>query len=247
MVTLTGTGFVSGCTVTIGGTPAILGSVTATAITITTAGGRAGLADVTVTNPDRQSETIAGGFDYLAAPPVVAAINVHGSPQAGGGLLLFAGTGLDNTVSVAFGGAPATNLVHNPTPGTLEVTIPPSPLGPTTDAFVDLVLTNGDGQTTTVPGFHYGNPPRSTGFSPATGSLGTVMVIDGVDFTADATGLRAGLQVSFNGTLAAITARSPTQITVTVPKLNPGVYEVIITNFDGQFTVAPGSFTVPGP
>jgi IPT/TIG domain len=178
---------------------------------------------------------------------VVAAINVHGSPQAGGGLLLFAGTGLDNTVSVTFGGGPATNLVHNPVPGTLQVTIPPSPLGPTADGFVDLVLTNGDGQTTTWPGFHYGNPPSATGFTPTIGAKGTVMVIDGVDFTADATGTRAGLQVSLGGNLGTITQKSPTQITVTVPKLNPGIYQVIVTNFDSQYSIAPGTFTVPGP
>jgi hypothetical protein len=246
-VTISGTGFVTGVSVTIGGTPAIVGSVTATSITVTTAGGPAGPADLVVTNPDLQSEKLAGGFTYLAAPPVVNAINVHGSPQAGGGLLLFAGTGLGGTVSVTFGGAPATNLVHDPTPGTLMVTIPPCPAGPTADVFVDLVLTNVDGQTTTWPGFHYGNPPAPSGFTPSTGPKGTVMVLSGADFTADATGVRAGLQISFGGTLGTITQKSPTQITVTVPKLNPGTYQVIVTNFDGQFAVAPGTFTVPGP
>ncbi|HEY6100767.1 MAG TPA: IPT/TIG domain-containing protein [Anaeromyxobacter sp.] len=91
VVTLTGTGFVTGSTVTIGGTAAIMGAVTATRITVTTPGGPAGPANVTVTNPDRQSTTLVGGFTYLAAPPVVTAINVRGSPQAGGGLMLLVG------------------------------------------------------------------------------------------------------------------------------------------------------------
>jgi hypothetical protein len=68
-----------------------------------------------------------------------------------------------------------------------------------------------------------------------------------VDFTADTTGPHAGLQAAFGGTLALIVQKSATQITVTVPKLNAGVYQVVVTNFDGQFAVSPGAFTVPGP
>lgn len=247
VVTVSGSGFVMGSTVLIGGTAAIVGAVTATGITATTPGGPAGPADVTVTNPDRQSATLPGGFTYLAPPPVVTATNVRGSPQAGGGLLLFAGTGLQNTVSVSFGGAPATGLTYDPQTGTLLVTIPPSPLGPTADVFVDLVLTNADGQSATWPGFHYGNPPSPSGFTPAGGLSGTAVVISGADFSADATGPRAGLQVSFGGALAVIDQKSPTQITVTAPKLNAGVYPVIVTNFDGQYAIAPGIFSVTGP
>ena len=45
--------------------------------------GAAGPVDVTVVNFDRQASTLAGGFTYVAPPPVVTAINVRGSPQAG--------------------------------------------------------------------------------------------------------------------------------------------------------------------
>jgi hypothetical protein len=202
---------------------------------------------VTVRNPDGQSETLGGAFTYLGAPPVVSAINVHGSPQAGGGLLLFAGTGLDATVSVTFGSAAATGLRYDPVQHTLLVTIPASPLGPSADGFVDLVLTNGDGQTATVPGFHYGNPPAATAFTPGAGAKGDTVTITGTDFSADPTGPRAGLQVSIGGVLAAISQKSATQLTVTVPKLNPGSHPVVVVNFDGQYSVAPGAFTISGP
>jgi hypothetical protein len=247
LVTVTGSGFVTGSTVLIGGTAAIAGAITATRITVTTPGGPAGPADVTVTNPDRQSATLPGGFTYVAPPPVVTATNVRGSPQAGGGLLLFAGSGLASTVSVSFGGAAATGLTHDPRTGTLLVTIPPSPSGPTADVFVDLVLTSADGQTATWPGFHYGNTPRPTSFTPASGATGTAVVISGADFSADATGPRAGMEVSFGGALATIDQKSSAQITVTAPKLNAGVYPVIVVNFDGQYAVAPGTFSVTVP
>jgi len=248
LVTISGTGFTSGASVTIGGVAGLsVVVVSGTTITAITPGGVAGPVDVTVSNFDRQVSTLVGGFAYVAPPPVVTAINVRGSPQAGGGLLLFAGSGLGNTVSVTFGGAPATGLAFDPVRGTLTVTVPPSPLGPTADGFVDLVLTNLDGQATTRANFHYGNPPAPTGFTPDTGAKGAPLVISGSDFSADTTGLRVGLQVSFGGTFAVVTAKSATQITVTIPKLNPGVYQVLVTNFDSQFAVSPGSFTAPGP
>jgi IPT/TIG domain-containing protein len=246
-VTITGTGFASGATVSFGGVDGLGPSVTATTITVTTPGGAAGPIDVKVTNFDRQQTTLAGGFTYVAPPPVVTAVNVRGSPQAGGGLLLFAGGGLGNTVSVTFGGVPATGLTFDPLRGTLTVTVPASPLGPTADGFVDLVLTNLDGQATTWPGFHYGNPPQALSFTPTTGQKGDTVVITGVDFTADASGPRSGLQVQFGGTPAVIIAKSATEISVTVPKLNPGSYPLVVVNFDSQFSVAPGTFFLPGP
>jgi hypothetical protein len=71
-VTLTGTDFVSGATVTIGG--AACTSVTfvnATSITAVTPAGTVGARDVVITNPDAQSDTLVGGFTYLSDDPVV--------------------------------------------------------------------------------------------------------------------------------------------------------------------------------
>ena len=64
-VTITGTDFVNGGTVTLGGAAATnvtFGS--ATSLTATTPSGSAGTADVVVTNPDTQTGTQAGGFTY---------------------------------------------------------------------------------------------------------------------------------------------------------------------------------------
>jgi hypothetical protein len=246
-VVVNGNNFVAGSTVTIGGVAAPVGAITATTIAITTPTGVAGPAAVVVTNPDRQSATLVGGYTYIAPAPVVAAINVHGAPQAGGSLLLLAGSGLINAASVTFGGVPAAGLTYDPLRNAITVVVPPSPAGPTADVFVPIVVTNLDGQFTTVPSFHYGNPPAPTGFTPNTGPKGNPLVISGTDFTADTAGQRVGLQVAFGGVPAVITAKSATQIDVTIPKLNPGVYQVIVTNFDGQFAVSPGTFTAPGP
>jgi hypothetical protein len=66
-VVLTGTDFVTGATVTVGGTAATGVSVTsATAIAFTTPAHAAGAVDVVVRNPDGQTDTLAGAFTYVA-------------------------------------------------------------------------------------------------------------------------------------------------------------------------------------
>ena len=67
-VTITGTTFASGATVTFGGVPATnVVVVNSTTITATTPAGNAGGAAVTVTNPGGQTGSLANGFTYNAA------------------------------------------------------------------------------------------------------------------------------------------------------------------------------------
>src|SRR5205085_8883013 len=72
-VTITGTNFVSGATVTIGGTAATGVAVNNSAtITVITPAHVAGTTNVVVTNPDNQLATLASGFTYQAPPPAPA-------------------------------------------------------------------------------------------------------------------------------------------------------------------------------
>ena len=66
-VTITGTNFAAGATVTIGGAAATVSSVAATSIAATTPPGTAGAANVVVTNPNGGgTATLTGGFTYSA-------------------------------------------------------------------------------------------------------------------------------------------------------------------------------------
>lgn len=70
-VTITGTGFVNGAVPTIGGVavdPANMTFVNATTLTAIVPAHAAGAVDVTVTNPDGQSHTLAGSFRYTVEP-----------------------------------------------------------------------------------------------------------------------------------------------------------------------------------
>ena len=70
--TITGTGFVTGATVTVGGSACTgVSVVSATSITCSTPAGVAGAKDVVVTNVDTQTVTSAGAFTYTA--PVFSA------------------------------------------------------------------------------------------------------------------------------------------------------------------------------
>jgi hypothetical protein len=64
-VTIFGTGFQSGVTVSIGGIPAIITSGTPNSITTTTPSGSSGAKNVVVTNPDTQTGTLNLGFTYI--------------------------------------------------------------------------------------------------------------------------------------------------------------------------------------
>jgi hypothetical protein len=65
-ITITGTGFVAGASVTLGGTAASGVVSNSTTITATTPAHTAGTVDVAVTNPDGQSGSKAGAFTYNA-------------------------------------------------------------------------------------------------------------------------------------------------------------------------------------
>jgi len=73
-VTITGTGFTTGASVSIGGgAPTSVVVVSATTITANTGAHAAGLVDVVVTNPDMQTGTRVSGFQFVTPfEPVVA-------------------------------------------------------------------------------------------------------------------------------------------------------------------------------
>jgi hypothetical protein len=77
-VGISGTGFLAGATVTFGGTAATnIAIVSSTSITATTPAHSAGTADITVTNTDGQTGTLAGGYSYVS-PTTVVRVNAGG-------------------------------------------------------------------------------------------------------------------------------------------------------------------------
>ena len=114
-VTLTGTNFAAGATVTIGGTAATsVVVVSATSITAMTPAGAAGARDVRVTLSGGQAATRTGGFTYTAPTtpsPTLTAVSPVSGPAAGGTAVTLTGTNFAAGTTVTVGGAAATSVV----------------------------------------------------------------------------------------------------------------------------------------
>jgi len=104
LITLTGTNFYAGATVTVGGSAA--GSVTvvgATALTCWTPAGAAGSAAVVVTNLDARTAQLATGFSYSAGP-LISTLSAASGPTTGGTLITITGSGFIAGSTVSLGG-----------------------------------------------------------------------------------------------------------------------------------------------
>lgn len=155
VVTISGSGFVSGATVTFGGVAATnVNVMSSTTITATTPLGPATqqlVVDVMVTNPDGTSTTLSRGFSYTVPPLAVSTISPPVSSTAGGTLVTISGTGFTTALnsSVTFGGAPSSNVtVINAV--TMQATAPAHATGT-----VDIVVTVGNNSVTKTGAFTY--------------------------------------------------------------------------------------------
>jgi hypothetical protein len=110
-VTITGTNFAAGATVTFGGAAATnVVVVSGTQITATTPAGTAGAVTVTVTNPGAQSGSLTNGYTYVVVPKVTG-VSPNNGTTAGGTAVTITGTNFAAGATVTFGGTAATNVV----------------------------------------------------------------------------------------------------------------------------------------
>jgi hypothetical protein len=239
-ITIAGTGFVAGATVTIGGNAATGVSVAgSTSVTATTPAHAAGAVDIVVTNPDGQSSTLANAFTYVAAPTVTG-VTPNSGPPAGGVQVTITGTGFTAVPTVTFDGSAATGVAF--VSSTQVVATAPAHAA----GAVAVTVTNPDGQSGVLPnGFTYAAlpAPQPTSVSPASGRAagGYTVTITGTGFVANAT-------VTFGGTAATNVAfASATTITATVPAHDAGAVAVVVTNPDGQSGTLANGFTYVAP
>lgn len=127
-ITITGTNFASGATVTVGGTAAThVQVVSGTRITARTPAHAAGTVAVRVENSDGQRASRSNAFTYRVAP-TLSSITPSSGPVAGGTLVTITGTGFSDDMDVEFAGKDATSVnVVNST--TLTAVTPPNGAG----------------------------------------------------------------------------------------------------------------------
>ncbi len=236
-VTITGTNFVAGATVTLGGSAATGVTVaSSTTITATTPAHAAGAVAVVVINLDAQSGTLPSGFTYVAPAPTVSGVAPVSGPVAGGTPITITGANFVAGATVTLGGSAATGVTVL-TSTTMSATTPAHAAGA-----VAIVVTNPDTQTGTLPGgFTYNTAPAPTvtSVAPTSGSTagGTAITVTGTNFAAGAT-------LTLGGTPATgVAVVTGTTITATAPAHTAGAVAVTVTNADAQSGSLPSGYT----
>jgi hypothetical protein len=235
-ITLTGTNFLSGATVTFGGAAAASAVVaSATQITVNTPPHAQGNVNIVVTNPDGQSGTLASGFAFTGPAPILTSVSPTSGPTTGGTAVTLTGQNFAPGATVSFGGAAATSVVA--VSGTqITAHTPPHAQGN-----VNITVTNPDGQSATLAsGFAFvALAPTVASVSPTTGRTtgGTHVTLTGTNFLPGAT-VRFG-----SATAASVVVVSATQITANTPPHKQGSVNITVINTDGQTGTRASAFT----
>lgn len=239
VVTVAGSGFLAGATISFGGAAGTVLAVSGASLTARTPPGTAGPASVTVTNPDGRSSTLAGGFLYTRVL-VLSGIVPERGPVSGGTSVTL--TGLDfvagSTLTI---GTAAASVISVLSTTTLTATTAAGVLGP-----ASVTVTNPDGQEAMLEtGFTLVGPaPSIASVSPSGGPPwgGAPVTIAGADFAG-------GAAVSFGGAASpSVAVVSTTQVVAVSPPGAPGTtVAVTVTNLDGSSASAAGAHAYAAP
>ena len=240
-ITISGTDFGDGASVSVGNLPATQIVVKSTTlITARTPAGN-GVAGVTVTTPGGHSApSAAAEFSYAPAPsPTVTSVNPDTAPLSGIGPVTIIGSGFDATAAVYFGSvrASAVTVVSDTK---ITATAPVAVVAGT--VAVKVVTANGASAAVSADEFTYVAPPKVTSLDPNAGAAA-----GGTRITITGSGFLGANFVKFGGTTAdsytvvstsEIVAYSPggsstVSVTVTTP------YGASTTGNNDQFTYLP--------
>lgn len=233
-ITLTGTGFIAGTTVTIGGNACTaVNVVSTTELTCLTPGGDLGVQDVVLTT-SQGAVTEPGGFTYVGVP-TIATVSPDGGPLAGGTSITLSGTGFVAGSTVTVGGAPCTPVVVT---SSVELSCT-SPSG--AEGAVDVVVSTPAGTATADDAFTYSAVPSVTTIAPSGGPTA-----GGTEITISGDGFLPGTTVDVGGNACtSVVVVSLTEITCTTPAGTSGPQDVVVTSTEGPGTT-PGGFLYAG-
>jgi Domain of unknown function (DUF1929)/IPT/TIG domain/Glyoxal oxidase N-terminus len=214
VVSITGTGFLAGATVSLG-TPATGVTVmNSTSITATTPAHSAGTVNVIVTNSDTQSGTLTQGFTFTAVSnptPTLTGISPASGTAAGGTAVTITGTGFLAGATVIMGGTPATGVTVVNSTSITAIT-------PAHDAgTVDVVVSNTEQHAGTLPNGYTYTAIASMGLGVPSGSSSSATVVAGQTATYTLSIGGAGL----SGTASLSCTGSPTGANCSVPASEP--------------------------
>lgn len=233
-ITISGSGFVPGMSVSLGGIPATdVVFVNATTLTAVTPGSTFnGTVDVAATTPGGNASAPFNGYTYLLPAPQIEMLDQTYGIETGGTAVTIIGANFQAGATVRFGGAAATSVaVENAT--TLTAMTPAHAQG-----IVDVTVTNSDNQAVTLANAYTytGLPPVITAVDPAFGPTtgGTAITVTGSGFTT-------GAVVTLGGVAAtSINVVNATTITAVTAPHAGGTVAAMVTNPNG----APGRLSL---
>ena len=233
-ITVTGGGFRSGSTVSLGRAVATdVVVVDQSTITAVTPAGKKGPVDVTVNAPDGARVTLVGGFTYVEPPRLQRITPTTSGPATGGTTVTITGRNFTPDATVAFGGSLAAQVrVLNP--GTISAVTPAGVPGP-----VDVVVTTPGGADTLARAFTYVLDLHLVSVSPTAGPRA-----GGMPITLTGSGFVPGSTVALGRALASsVIVVDQSTITAVTPPGKEGPTDVTVVAPDGTRSTLPNGFT----
>ncbi len=232
-VTINGSGFLPGATVTIGSAATTVDVLSETELTAVTSASAPGPAEVVVSD---SKGTSSGGptFTY-APPPTVTEVSPTEGPSKGGTVVTITGTGFVSGAHVTIGSAAKSVNVVSST----EITAVTSATAPGSD---EVVVSEVNGTSSGGPSYTYLPPPHVSEVSPAEGPSagGTPVTIKGSGFLAGAT-------VTIGSAATSVHVVSGTEITAVTSATAPGASEVVVSDAKGTSSGGPSYTYLPPP
>lgn len=230
-VTLTGTNFLPGATVTVAGAAAAsVVIVSATQITLVTPNaGQVGQVPIRVTNPDGQFYVRNfPGYVYIGPAPTLTSLNPAAGATTGGTITTLTGTNFFPFATVRFGANYATQVtVVSATTITCR-----TPSGPATQ--VNVTVRNTDANSVTLTnGWTYTLAPTVSAVNPAAGPFGggQTVTVSGTNFS----NTPSTPTITFGGTAATgVVFLTSTALRCVTPAHALGPVTVVVTNPDLQ-------------
>lgn len=229
-ITLTGTNFVAGATITVGVPCASVNDTgVPTTLVCTTDAASAGTYDIVVTNPDGQVDDDTNNVT-VSPPPTVSSISDNYDVIGGGKSVVISGSDFASATVTLAGAACAVT-----TQNTTSITCTVGAVG--ADTVGDVVVTNGNGITGTLSnGFEYEDTPTFTALTDGTDDSGSVNGGEAITITGD--NFANGVSVTIDGNSCTSLIRSnATSLTCTTPAGAVGAVDVIISNQSAASTV----------
>lgn len=246
-VTISGSDFLSGATVAIGGVPATnVARNSSTSLSFTTPAHAEGVVSVAVTNPGGSAATKANAFTYVVEAPratTITSLSETMGPVAGGTSVTATGTGfVAGSTSITIGGMVIDAANVNVASATsLSFVTPARAAGN-----VAVTATVPEGSSDPVAGgFTYIALPTATNMTPTSGTYtgGTTVFVLGSGFVTGKT------SVTIGGTVvpaSSVTVSNSSFLSFITPPHTGGKVAVTVTTPGGSTSAVPGGFNYTG-